>query len=682
MALEFRRLLEVPEPAAAGPEPAVAGPSDEARPAAVVLPGGNKRRQPDIGDAIHRQAEEAYRKLLNSAYLLAVDGQPLSTFKTLVRVQKANGIKLIQGTDSSNKAREFVNVIADTVRATIATHLSSASAFSVLSDGSQARKTGGEKELVLVRLMKDGVPTYFTVALVDMDAYGDANAANLKTAIDDVFVGKVAIPPERYTKPQVAATADGAAVNTGIYNGLLTKMKASGRPWLLTIHCLSHRLELAIKDSLLKHPEFVSVKDIMITIFYVMKQSGKFKRQFHATAEALGVQVYTFPKVHGTRFVNHQRNGVRVLLHNWISLMEAIENAVAHEKGKTHSAKLMGILKKLRDVRFLSAACLFKAILDIVARLSLKFEEGSIVAFEAVPVIAVLKADLDDLASEDVSPIIGNEKTVVGGEITYRLPKPGHMKRLEENREYVVLTYSKMISAESATTVNRLKTAAVHELKECVDTRFLSFDAEGVYAHMHWVNPAHWQQGCDAEVANMEALAAHFETTLAVSGYDGSKLKREWRNLKQTVNFYYRGVKSADLWERILTYRRADYVNVCLLVEVVLAIGLSNSTVEAGFSFLSAMLSDRRLSLRHDTMEDLLIIKANDRLWTATERDAIIDSALTTYMAKRRKLKLQPVYGGNFGMLGEAKRKRRDSSEESSSSSDSDSDMPLSDDTD
>ena len=63
--------------------------------------------------------------------------------------------------------------------------------------------------------------------------------------------------------------------------------------------------------------------------------------------------------------------------------------------------------------------------------------------------------------------------------------KMASMKRLEENREYVVLTYSKVISAESATTVNRLKTAAVHELKECVDTRFLSFDAEGVYPHMH-----------------------------------------------------------------------------------------------------------------------------------------------------------------------------------------------------
>ena len=89
--------------------------------------------------------------------------------------------------------------------------------------------------------------------------------------------------------------------------------------------------------------------------------------------------MYSFPKVHGTRFVNHQQNGVQILWHNWIPLKESIEKAVAHEKRETHSAKLMGILKKLRDVRFPSVACLFKAILDIIARLSLTSKKGGIV---------------------------------------------------------------------------------------------------------------------------------------------------------------------------------------------------------------------------------------------------------------------------------------------------------------
>ena len=107
-----------------------------------------------------------------------------------------------------------MKVIADTVLSNITSYLSSVSAFSILSDGSQARKTGSEKELVLVRLIKDGIPTYFTVALVDMDA---------ERAIDDVFRLKVALPAELYTKLQVSATADGPAVNTGVYNGLMQR---------------------------------------------------------------------------------------------------------------------------------------------------------------------------------------------------------------------------------------------------------------------------------------------------------------------------------------------------------------------------------------------------------------------------------------------------------------------------
>ena len=83
---------------------------------------------------------------------------------------------------------------------------------------------------------------------------------------------------------------------------------------LLTIHCVSHRLELASKDSLLKHPEFVSVNEIMITIFYVMKQSGKFKHQFHAIAEALGAALPGCTCVHlpeGTRHSFHQPSAER-----------------------------------------------------------------------------------------------------------------------------------------------------------------------------------------------------------------------------------------------------------------------------------------------------------------------------------------------------------------------------------
>lgn len=171
--------------------------------------------QQSINDAINRQANEAYRKLLVTAYHMAADGLPLSTFKTLVAVQKSNGVTLIQGTESCNRAAEFVHEIAGAIREKITAILQASTAFSVLSDGSQARKTGNEKELVMVRVVKDGEPVYFVVALEDIDSYGDATAEHLHKSMDHALQEMVKLPLEHYTKALVSATADGASVNTG-----------------------------------------------------------------------------------------------------------------------------------------------------------------------------------------------------------------------------------------------------------------------------------------------------------------------------------------------------------------------------------------------------------------------------------------------------------------------------------
>ena len=81
----------------------------------------------------------------------------------VVRVQKVNGVKLIEGNDSATKAAEFVAGLATAIREHLSNILGSAAAFSVLSDGSQARKTGSEKELIYVRTSRAGNPEYYLV---------------------------------------------------------------------------------------------------------------------------------------------------------------------------------------------------------------------------------------------------------------------------------------------------------------------------------------------------------------------------------------------------------------------------------------------------------------------------------------------------------------------------------------
>ena len=90
------------------------------------------------------------------------------------------------------------------------------------------------------------------------------------------------------------------------------------------------------------------------------------------------------------------------------------------------------------------------------------------------------------------------------------------------------------------------------------------------------------------------------------------------------------------IWQNIITYRKAEYPNICMLVSLIICLAGSNSSVERAFSVLTLILSDRRLALRHDTIRNLMLIKCNDRNWSFDEKEQIIHNALDAYFEKRR----------------------------------------------
>ena len=81
------------------------------------------------------------------------------------------------------------------------------------------------------------------------------DAGGVKKALDELLT-KMDI----CSKTQlVGASADGAAVNFGCRTGVLSQFE-NECPWLVTIHCTAHRLELALKDAF-KNTYFTKVFD-------------------------------------------------------------------------------------------------------------------------------------------------------------------------------------------------------------------------------------------------------------------------------------------------------------------------------------------------------------------------------------------------------------------------------------
>ena len=261
------------------------------------------RKQTSIVDSSRQATESAHMKLLKTAYHLAMTPtMPLSHFEVLVKVQKTNGVNLIQGNQDGRAAREYISSLMHAVEEKCAVIMASKNFMTILSDGSQARKTGKEKEMVLVRIERNGLPCYVVASLVEMSKWGGTDALSLKKGIDDVFgeSGPFKMLNEDYESKLVGCTADGASVNFGEYTGLLTRLDEN-RGWLIRIHCANHRIELAIKDAF-KDSVFTKVDTTYTTLFSLLRNSGKIKNEIVTAAEALNIENYGLPKLTGTRW--------------------------------------------------------------------------------------------------------------------------------------------------------------------------------------------------------------------------------------------------------------------------------------------------------------------------------------------------------------------------------------------
>ena len=123
--------------------------------------------------------------------------------------------------------------------------LKNANFISVFCDGSTDSAVI-EKECIYILFVEpfEFEPTFFFIALKDVPSQDvDGIKSAIMKPFDDIGM------PELKNR-MVYLASDGASVSSGIKTGLSTKFRDDCIGWLVFVWCLSHRLELALKDSL------------------------------------------------------------------------------------------------------------------------------------------------------------------------------------------------------------------------------------------------------------------------------------------------------------------------------------------------------------------------------------------------------------------------------------------------
>ena len=245
-----------------------------------------------------------------------------------------------------------------------------------------------------------------------------------------------------------------------------------------------------------------------------------------------------------------------------------------------------------------------------------------------------IEADMDEqmLTSHLASFRVGDNGDV---EASFLKADDTHKGNADRQRITMTLEHLTHMSDHSTEAAIRKKIDACETLKTLLEAKFVDF-TEVVFKSMMWFDPKNWSNDKQYGFEQIKELARYFADLLSAANFDESMCFKEWRSFKNYVNANHRGAEATFLWEKVFQYKRLEYPNLCLLAEIIYCLSGSNSTVERAFSLLTLLLSDKRLSMRHATMEQVMMININDKIWTSLERESIITAAVHKYLAKQR----------------------------------------------
>ena len=195
------------------------------------------------------------------------------------------------------------------------------------------------------------------------------------------------------------------------------------------------------------------------------------------------------------------------------------------------------------------------------------------------------------------------------------------MLRKSINQETVEITFDNYtrLNENSLKVVQNAKKNVVSDVMKTVKTRFESFD-NPIFQHMEWLDPKAWKDDNACDRDSLEFLANDFEVPLSLTRFDRKVAIIEWKRFKTYVkaNFEDKLVRNETdanrIWKHVLLYKIKDFLNLCLLVQMIFLISGSNSATKRSFSILTLLLTDSRTKLAHDTIRMLLSIKINDHL--------------------------------------------------------------------
>ena len=167
-------------------------------------------------------------------------------------------------------------------------------------------------------------------------------------------------------------TSDGASVLTGQKSGVNVKLRQKCNYFMLNGHCMSRRVQLALKDTDKKCKQFKDLFEFLEQLFVFHKTSNVVTNVFRESVRDLDIKcAFSVIRVNGTRWVNHVHNALTNIFNSLKAHIAAYESLkLKDDYSKPQKEKATFFLKRLNSPAWISFALFTLDVLEMLSCIS------------------------------------------------------------------------------------------------------------------------------------------------------------------------------------------------------------------------------------------------------------------------------------------------------------------------
>ena len=246
---------------------------------------------------MHHQ-REATERCIRTAYHIAYEDWGYTDYKTLLRLQLTNGLEMRRALQSRWSCTEMIDIVKDAMADKLINEiLGNQRRVSVIVDQATSMAKSCCLIVYLRAVIKDSPENIF----LDIIELSSQNADEIYNALLGVL-NRNKITHHYFAMHFAGFTSDGASVIQGINRGVATKLKKR-YPQMVLWHCLNHRLELAVSDTLQVVQRVNQVESFFSKVYSVYSHSPKLQRELKDIASDMEVQLRNVGRILTTRWV-------------------------------------------------------------------------------------------------------------------------------------------------------------------------------------------------------------------------------------------------------------------------------------------------------------------------------------------------------------------------------------------